>query len=350
MIVSKRKFYLTILPWVLTQFLFVSDVHSFGTINSHGQNAEHGKITRKALACEEGQYNSSCFEPKTLKSISGASKRFGAVGYPDLPGAIEWPPGHKLNANEAHCSGGDFFETAGDRQPYPQTASDAQNKLEACRDRARKLFELAVEDAAGLVSEDEEILGPIPNFGSFKGCEERPPKWPKCKVLFSFGILLHATQDFYAHSNWVDVAEGPLSADNPPGLANAKRAEWLDLQKNHPFPKGLISGCYLGEPEDSHCKHTEVNSLAEYRVRHKVLNKDRAKSEKDFTENPFYVGVGATLRGSQNNNFARAVLAAIDDTEYQWASLREALLGRYGRARGNKIICVLTRDSPDKSC
>ena len=226
----------------------------------------------------------------------------------------------------------------------------AQKKLEACRTRMLKLIQLAVKDANELVDANGKILGPIPTFGTLDGCEGRPPSWPKCKVLFSFGILLHASQDFYAHSNWVDIASGPITEENPPGLGQSHRAAWLDLRRDHPFPTGLLSGCYLGEPEDFYCKQKPFNSVKYHRVRHKMVNKDRAESAGDFTEHPFHVGKGSTPRGAHDNNFARAVLAAVEDTEDKWTTLREALIHRYGQARGGKMICVISRDDPKNAC
>ena len=61
---------------------------AFGTANLLGQNAEHEKITRLALA---GQG----FERKSLDELAGKGGTFGAVGAPDNPARIEKGEGRK---------------------------------------------------------------------------------------------------------------------------------------------------------------------------------------------------------------------------------------------------------------
>ncbi|KAK3208411.1 hypothetical protein GRF29_77g616637 [Pseudopithomyces chartarum] len=75
--------------------------HHFGTINLLGQNSEHERITRAALACN-GPWSpsGSCFESLSLDQLAGKDGTFGAVGAPDVP----LPFGA-----EAHCDDADFL-------------------------------------------------------------------------------------------------------------------------------------------------------------------------------------------------------------------------------------------------
>lgn len=65
--------------WVaIAIVLFSSDVYGFGTIVGQGQNAEHEKITRNAMACPPGaKSDGSCFEPKSLDNLAGGPGTFG---------------------------------------------------------------------------------------------------------------------------------------------------------------------------------------------------------------------------------------------------------------------------------
>src|SRR4051812_38032182 len=69
--------------------LCVADARGFGTVNSFGgQNNEHERITRAALACPVGAVpDGNCFEPATLDQLAGRSataqgsrEAFGGVG------------------------------------------------------------------------------------------------------------------------------------------------------------------------------------------------------------------------------------------------------------------------------
>lgn len=45
-----------------------------------------------------------------------------------------------------------------------------------------------------------------------------PTARAKCNVLEDLGLVLHAAQDFYSHSNWVDHgSNASLSLENPCG-------------------------------------------------------------------------------------------------------------------------------------
>lgn len=293
---------------------FAPHAYGFGTINGLGQSSEHGKITRIAL-------RPLGLGPRTMAEIAGSRGRFGAVGAPDHPKR------RLYNKSIAHCSAADHLATLG----YPQSRQAAAAMLQACRRWIISHLNRAVVEAGRLVNPGGRIqTSEIPSFirCTYAGGRGRA----KCNVLGALGLAFHAAQDFYAHSNWSDrPASGPIHTANPPGLGNSARAPWLDPRRNLAFPKGLISGCFQGLPEKRYCKG---------RVRHADLNKDTgAINVANGT-----VGAGKSRRGRINDNFARAVRAAISDTRDKWAYFEEQVLKKYGAPRGRKIICVMRRD------
>jgi hypothetical protein len=301
---------------------------SFGTVRLFGQGAEHEQITRLALSCNVAAAIADCFEPGSIDNLAGRDFTFGAVGAPDDPLR------GLLFASEAHCDNGDWFDVAG----YPQTRDAARAELLACRSFMRAHLSAAVDAAGELIDGDGGIAGSAipPVIGcTFLGRTGRA----KCAVLDEFGLTLHAAQDFYSHSNWVDVADParPVSIANPPGLGHTGAAPWLDLRAAAPdFPEGLITGCFGGVPEAAFCNE------APGRVKHETLDKDTGQIAPA-------IGAGTTARGRIDGNFARAVEAAVADTRDKWATLEEDLIARYGAARATLMICALTHDEPD-SC
>jgi hypothetical protein len=299
---------------------------AFGTTRTLGQNAEHEKITRLALAC--GREAAPCFQPLTLDQLAGKKGTLGAIGAPDA-GALTFQ--HK-----AHCDGGDFLDAPG----YPQTAAQGRAALEACRSWMRSELELAAKEAGDLLDKTGAIRPDQTHLdcsfaAAFRG-------GAKCKALSDFGAALHAAQDFYAHSNWVDLpATGPVSPQNPPGLGHDGPAPWLDWRTITPFPKGLISDCFIGVPESMFCNYGRTS-----RVKHAFINKDDGAID----ETTGKVGAGTTPRGALNGNFARAVRAAEGETQVKWATLAEYLRQHYGREKGDRIVCALVSDAPAKSC
>jgi len=307
---------------------------SFGTVRILGQNAEHERITRRALACAAEEASDECFQRQGLSDLAGGSGTFGAVGIPDR--------GKMVFQAQAHCDGGDYLAV----EAYPQTAEEAQRALERCRSWMLQQLSEAVTAAAPLVDSQGQIdlrqvaKAPCNFVGQVRGRA-------KCNVLERFGILLHAAQDFYSHSNWNDaddasVAVGP---QNPPGLKQPGRSNWLDLRAAAPqFPAGLITGCFetgSAASEEAFCNYGPDGETP--RIKHLALNKDTGKIDPA-------IGPGTTRRGAVNDNFKRAVEAAISDTKDKWLTLRERLIETYGGQKGRKMICAITRDHPEKDC
>jgi hypothetical protein len=299
---------------------------AFGTMRGMGQNAEHERITRRALVCT-GTAGTDCFQPASLDELAGRHGDFGAVGIPDR--------GDLIPVNKAHCDGGDWLDVPA----YPQSRADARAALESCRNWMLGKLADAVRDAGKLVS-DENMLRqsqveiPCVFVGEIKG-------GAKCNVIEDFGVLLHASQDFYSHSNWVDRSDPsqPIGPKNPPGLGQTGRAPWLDLRAEVSFPDGLITGCFENIPEERHCNY----GVGLMRAKHEFLNKDLGTIDPE-------IGAGITARGMIADNFAHAVSAAIDDTRDKWATLEEQLRTTYGDRQGTRMVCVITHDRPLVDC
>ena len=295
---------------------------AFGTVRFLGQDAQHERITRRALQCVTAG-RSGCFDPASLDEIAGKAGTWGGVGYPDDPTA------GLMSSTDAHCDSGDSLLIPG----YPQGQAAARARLESCRAWMVSNLDGAVTEAAGLLDDRGAVIAGEMKLGCAFGDSVTGAK---CRTLQKFGALLHASQDFYSHSNWVDLpAPGATGTDNPPGLGNTGPAPWISLRDGGvPFPAGLISGCYDGYPERFYCKG---------RVKHGALNKDTG------TIDPA-IGVGTTPRGGVNGNFKRAVEAAVADSRDKWALLKERLEARYGAEKARKMTCALTKDDPVEQC
>jgi len=306
----------------------------FGTIRGMGQDAEHGRITRRALDCASPTAIDTCFQPDSIDSLAGRPGDFGAVGAPDR--------GRGMLTSYAHCSAGDYYDVAG----YPRTREEAQASLTECRDYMVENLRHAVIDAADLLDDDgdirsSQIPGMIPCI--YAGSEHGRAK---CNVLAHLGRILHASQDFYSHSNWVDSPDPtrPVSAENPPGLGHEGPSPWLDLRLDNPdFPYGLISGCFDNESflgEERGCVYAEDGS---HRIRHLDVNKDTGTIDPE-------IGAPTTPRGMIGDNFERAVTAAISDSVDKWATFREMLVEAYGPTNASLMICAITHDDPRDDC
>ncbi|MDJ0614490.1 MAG: hypothetical protein QNJ29_12545 [Rhizobiaceae bacterium] len=309
-----------------------SNAFAFGTVSLLGQNTEHERITRIALECKTIE-QLNCFEPRTLDSLAGKKGTFGAVGAPD--------PGPTLFRFFAHCSGGDFLPTF----DYPRSKEKARQALELCR-------KYMIYHLNGALTRSEELLDEQGNLKTTEipkafpcGFAEKVDNRAKCQILKHLGAMLHAAQDFYAHSNWVDIANQnePLGRFNPPGLEKRGPAPWLNLRISDPeFPEGLISGCG-GIDAVTDGEGGCTGRLGKKRVDHATLNKDNGDVVPGSS-------VGKTPRGRLNNNFRFAVDAAIEDTSDKWQTLIELLIATYGEANGHKMICIIVSDDAETTC
>jgi hypothetical protein len=310
---------------VVSCLLLAPSVLGFGTINGAGQRAEHERITRAALACS-GPASSTCFEPTSITNLAGGSGTAGGVGSPDAD---------EIFNGAAHCDNADFLATPG----YPQSRAGATATLLECRAHLRGRFMQAVTAAARLLDDRGRIKAAEVDLSSSCTFVGGVSGRAKCDVLEGLGRTLHGAEDFYSHSNWADEA-APARAtgvDNPPGLGNAGVAPVLGLRPAAPpaVPADLSTGCFSLVPFG--CRN---------RITHGVLNKDEGLVDpaSGATSDP------RTPRGRIGTNFNRAVAGAVAEARRQWADMSAELVSRYGAAKGNLMICAITRDDPLKSC
>src|SRR3954454_22542704 len=207
----------------------------FGTIDSGGQNREHERITRAALACAgDGGSEADCFQPRSIDLLAGHAREFGAVGSPDRD---------ELSLPAAHCDNVDFL--AGD---YSRTRDQATSTLIDCVKQLQLRFQEGLESAGAILDGNGDVLpeevGVDPECDFADSGDARA----KCGVLEGFGRVLHGAQDFYAHSNWADAADPtqPVGVDNPPGLDLPVPSPVLDLRSSATpsVPPELTGGCF----------------------------------------------------------------------------------------------------------
>jgi hypothetical protein len=295
---------------ICTSALLVSILSgpAFGFGMTAGQGAHHESITRSALG--------SVLQKETLDSFAGKTGTAGAIGAPDI---------NTLLSSDAHCDNGDHFAVAG----YPQTPAVASAALMACRTLIFEQIEQAVRDVDKLVSANGKVVSS--EFPTYISCTYIPPASgrAKCNALQSLGRALHASQDFYAHSNWVDrPAAGALSVTNPPGLNNSVVSSFLETPTSA-FLAGLISGCFDNTSVVTESNGCNYGGLA--RIKHAVLNKDEPTKP----------------RGAINDNFTRARAAAVAETSRKWTYFENRVRAVYGPVRGNVMICAMRTDNAD---
>lgn len=139
-----------------------------------------------------------------------------------------------------------------------------------------------------------------------------------------------------------------ITHSNPPGLARKDIANAFNLRPSASpldIPYNLTTGCYefwadmIGPP-------ASPQSSCYGRILHATLNKDKGV----INERTGAASNAGTPRGKAGTNFENAVRLAIEDTRRQWSDFRIELRRTYGDVRGNRMICVLTRDEPWKMC
>ncbi|MDA0161269.1 hypothetical protein OM076_13410 [Solirubrobacter ginsenosidimutans] len=321
---------------IAASLVVTSAVRGYGTLTSGGERAEHQRITRAALACP-GATEVACFEPSSILSLAGGGTA-GAVAAPDLD---------ELTTATAHCHDADFVPGG-----YPRTRLDATASLHACREYARQRFLAAVAAADELLDSEGRIIPSEVALSTPCDFAAPAPTRAKCDVLEHLGRALHATQDFYAHSNWTDEPHAPpQNVNNPVGLNQTVPADVMSLRSSAPaaIPDALTTGCEI-------TTQTDPSFACQGRVRHTTsmpymgLNKDRGliNPSTGSTSDP------TTDRGQVGDNFGRAVTAAIADTQRQWKELAEVLISPppegYGARQGKLMICALRRDDPVAAC
>jgi hypothetical protein len=314
-----------------TVMLIPAPAGAFGTVEGGGQNREHERITRAAVACRPGTgSDGGCFEPRSMDQLAGHGKTFGAVGSPDRT---------EVSDPTAHCDNADFLDGG-----YPQTRDAATAALRACVEHLRERFRMAVKNAGGLLDGDGRVAGAEVNLDVDCQLDPTVDQRAKCVVLEDFGRALHGVQDFYAHSNWADEADAarPAGADNPPGLNRSAPSPVLDLRGTDTpaVPRDLTTGCYVLKDR------IPGVGACDGRVTHAALNKDNGLVDPVTGS----VTAPSTPRGMVRSNFAKAVAGAVAETGHQWQEFQRALATAYGTRKASLITCVLTHDNPLEDC
>lgn len=335
----------------------------FGSIQGHGdltslaiaafQHREHERITRAALGCNGKPSDGNCFEPKTLDLLAG-------YYIPDLPdifslvtlGAVGAPDLNEVYIAAAHCDNADYLNVPN----YPQTRFEATEALYSCLGHFADRFHSGAGFSSSLiagtaVSAPENDISKgcsftyasslIPqglslpellltlagdffdlsakaekaaicfglDFASSTACAGPPSAGnAKCNVLRSFGAVLHGTQDFFAHSNWGNVADNQaLGLQNPSGLDQTDLPTFLDFRTG---PGELFVSILQDLPSDftTECftspDHAIGAGVCENRVTHFTMNKDEGEIYKD-TDGVWKGRSPATPRGKIGSNFGR---------------------------------------------
>ena len=308
-----------------------SSAAAFGTIDTGGQHREHERITRAALSCASGiSSDDDCFEPASMDFLAGHDREFGAVGAPDSDEIFD---------PSAHCDNADYLD--GD---YPRTRAQATAGFADCVDHVRMRFGEAAESAGDLLDDEGSVIEEEVDIAAECRVFEAAEKRAKCSTLEALGRVLHGVQDFYAHSNWADAADPdrPVAADNPPGLGLPGPSPMFVLRDATPAtaPPDLATGCFVLQDEVAGVGDCEG------RVTHAALNKDNGlvDPETGAATDP------TTPRGMVEDNFARAVAGAIEESRRQWRDLQAELTSRYGEAEAALMTCALTHDHPIDDC
>jgi len=192
---------------------------AFGTIDGAGQNREHERITRAALACAgDAGSRPDCFQPKTADYLAGHDREFGAVGAPDKD---------EVSDPAAHCDNADYVAGG-----YPRTREKATASLMDCLNQLRTRFREAVDNAKNLLDDQGQVIGGEVNLDPECNGRQREEDRAKCASIEGLGRVLHGVQDFYSHSNWADEADParPIGVENPPGLNRPGPSPLLDLR------------------------------------------------------------------------------------------------------------------------
>ncbi|QDS69262.1 hypothetical protein FKW77_002163 [Venturia effusa] len=362
----------TVIPVFIALSSLFTRATPFGTINEPtriGQHSEHERITRAAFGCPINVTVSdgACFEALSLTQLAGESGPVGhvgrgfngGVGAPDTLDPVPEGP-------EAHCDNADFLDTKlfGLDQAYPQSRKQATRQLQTCVNHLRQRFGEGLDAADNIVDEYARIVEMQVDISVFY-CRFSFPELHlhlfargKCSAIEGFGRALHGIQDFYAHSNWADwPAEGPIGLGNPPGLGRDDPPTFLDLRAENEIdeqvPRNLSTGCFGGGLTDGPIGQPghplEPGSMdCTGRITHHTMNKDNGIID-PYTGTTNSPGPN-TPRSEIDDNFERAVRAAIKDSQRQWRFFREEIRRVYGTERGNIIICSLVRDDPTHDC
>jgi len=372
---------LPLLALTLTTLMLVpATAHAFMTWNSPG-NAEHERITRLGIACNSAldrrpapagvdwkrdlclpssadsnkQPGWFSFE-RSMRMLAGTDGYFGGVGAPD-----RFAEAVLSSSDRAHCDNADawFPTTQGPFGSYPRTFGQRAAGLSDCLHLLQRYVGVAVEQAGLLVNSNGQLDAPQSDLSEDCNVDYDPDLnpgkthdrgWAKCNALIAFGRALHITEDFYSHSNWIDLNPSSVDIKNPPGLHN-------DL-RNVPSALGYPrSDAEIAAFIDQTQVITGAFPKGANRVNHDdYLNKDEGTGTINWTTGQIPLGdKGHSVRSAAGSdgagdNFQRAAKGAAYAAASLWVDYRAGIFDRYGADRGAKIWEALRDNTPWTQC
>ena len=372
---------------LMIAFFQGGNAYGFGSSTWAFNRHEHAFITTAALACDSRfqpeDIPKPCFETDTMTNLGNGHPGLGELFAPNIHinykgvasegfSAVEAPDNLFIHFSGGpdwwHCDKADYLNSGS----YPQSRDKATSKLLDCRLWAQRMLgdgfkesslwcgklnalsfqtfrcEGAAAVAGQILDEQGNVSVEQPNTRSdFTGCDFNGAKGNiKCLILQQFGYGLHALQDYYSHSNYADFSStDQISIKNPPGLGRIDTPGLWDLKIRNAtssvLPDDNLSvGCY---PDD--------DCIVQGRTPHSLLNKDRSLIDSyygsvtdiDAEKSPRGAVVIAGVSNSQ-----RAINMAIRQTRSAWLDLQALIIKKEGVERGNKIICAIASDNPNK--
>lgn len=390
-----------------------SDAFAFGTtagkpgLSGWYFYKEHANIVTAALSCAAADPVVNCFEPDSMLALSGNGDLTGLTGGFGAVGAADNYSYDASGPTEWHCAEADYIPPTINGVPtginnYPTSESYAKGVFNRCRNFVKNEF--TEGDPIGTQSNPPGKWGGVLGsaryyftknnsysgdltwayagaglsgaigYATLKNCvySYYNASGGKCHVLNALGRGLHVVMDFYAHSNWGDVADPsrPISINNPPGLGQTTLPPfWADLDQPMPWTEGLSSGCfgkeYRGlEGTAANANYADCTSRApdtEWRGgRYEGYSKD--VSNFDPRQGSLAVvtcnDVGDIASGSWRGCMPRGSLKlpggrlveqnvttlAILEVRRQWAWVQRKIYEKFGNARGATVICYITKD------
>jgi len=165
------------------------------------------------------------------------------------------------------------------------------------------------------------------------------------RTLFAFGELLHATQDFYSHSNWVEraVADGhqtiPLASFD--SLPAADLVSPYFLYKKLP-PKEVTSPrSYEKRFDRPFYDEADLEVLSDAERIRLAIEPEMSFTHKSLAkDNPKYPQSSLRWKPDGSTLYELAYEVAVRDTRKQWTAFEEALRAAYAE-RGAHIAQIL---------
>ncbi|WDD94125.1 hypothetical protein Bsp3421_004235 [Burkholderia sp. FERM BP-3421] len=338
-------------------------------------------ISTLCFATVSYAYNESNHKQAVSDGLKSSGDIFDNKTMSNLTRELMRPDSDQWYNLPAHCDGGDYLSTQNNGgKPYPISREQANEYFNQCaRDMVRYLDaavkasgKLILPAGSGYVIDTTQLINSkdcannnewtwvkgtyvngVWKMGNYKPSGASQDLRAKCVVLRNFGRILHATTDFYAHTNYADKANPamPIGITNPPGLdlaptpaplleiyslwqyrntfsdpngAQADQAlkEKINSSKDR-LPADLASGCWVYGDE-------EYQSKCFNRIRE---SEDMQKDSQ-----------GDNRSLASPNNFKNAFNTAAADSRRQWELLKKALTEKYGLEKARLMADAISKN------